>query len=337
MQFGSNNFSQCLLAFWPATGWLRNRGCCCCCCCSHCCCCCFLRCFKLLLISVAVVVVAAAAAAAAVSSFPTACLSTTAWRWGWGWDRGWDWGCGWELRAPLLVCGNVAAISAAAAAFCYALFTALMRDLGLAYTHTHTIWDRADPAVSEKERESEREMCGELPLSGSSRIWFIKNSSKSAPASAQASCLLGRRFLQSIDAINQSGLRHSPSTLSGPRLWSLVSAHACCMICLQFNEVASVFSSRLPLTAFGRFLTQFLPYAKFSAGIPSQTQTEAEAVAHQSKMENIYHWLYCNFLSTASQLLLLLRDCRLETRDLRQLHWDAFKKRIKSKWKRKHY
>lgn len=151
-----------------------------------------------------------------------------------------------------------------------------MRDLGLAYTHTHTIWDRADPAVSEKERESEREMCGELPLSGSSRIWFIKNSSKSAPASAQASCLLGRRFLQSIDAINQSGLRHSPSPLSGPRLWSLVSAHACCMICLQFNEVACVFSSRLPLTAFGRFLTQFLPYAKFSAGIPSQTQTESQ-------------------------------------------------------------
>lgn len=40
---------------------------------------------------------------------------------------------------PLLVCGNVAAISVAAvaavaAAFCYALFTALMRDLGLAYT-----------------------------------------------------------------------------------------------------------------------------------------------------------------------------------------------------------
>lgn len=119
----------------------------------------------------------------------------------------------WELRAPLLVCGNVAAISVAAAvAFCYALFTALMRDLGLAYTLNGGTVCVSNPLACNLSVSSSNRIgvCAELPLSLSrffcaSRLtmWFIKNSSKSAPASGQlCACLLGR--LPSINRRHQS-------------------------------------------------------------------------------------------------------------------------------------
>lgn len=76
----------------------------------------------------------------------------------------------WELRAPLLVCGNVAAISVAAAtvvAFCYALFTALMRDLGLAYTLNGGTVCVSNPLACNLSVSSSIRIgvCAELPLS----------------------------------------------------------------------------------------------------------------------------------------------------------------------------
>lgn len=171
MQFGSNNFSQCLLAFWPATGWLRNRGCYCCCCCSHCCCC-FLRCFKLLLICVAVVVVAAAAAAAAAVfefSYRVSIDDGLKMWMGMGMGMGLGMWLGITSASPGMwkCCCNFCCCCCRCCCIllCLVYCTNARFGPGL-HTHTHTQYGTELIPLSQREIEGERNVWG-LPLSGS--------------------------------------------------------------------------------------------------------------------------------------------------------------------------
>lgn len=149
-----------------------------------------------------------------------------------------------------------------------------------------------------------------------------------------------RAPLPSINRRHQSKRIEAQPSLSA--LWSQPTPAA--WFACSLMKLLAFFSSRLPLTAFSRFLTQFLPYAKFSAGIPSQTQTESQRQRQRQSRTKV-KWKI--FITDYIAIFLLRHrsfcfccetgDWKLETWDLRQLHWDAFKKRIKSKWKRKHY
>lgn len=215
MQFGSNNFSQCLFGFfffWPAKAD-----------------------YVIQLVNVAVVVAVTVVVvdivvgvlrwllifvAAVVAVFPLPQLPFSSCRWCWEWGMGitsaspgmWKCCCNFCCCCLCCCCILLCLVYCTNARFGSGLHSQWGDSFCLAYTLNEGTACVSNPLACNLSVSSSIRIgvCAELPLSLSGffcgshfAMWFIKNSSKSAPASARlCACLLGR--LPSINRRHQS-------------------------------------------------------------------------------------------------------------------------------------